>query len=249
MSEPTKPSGDSLLRRWSRLKTEARGKEKVADPAKSSGTEAAIREVSGPAGAVETPDAQLPGAGTNAAVAAGDDSLPPVESLTIDSNFSAFMQPKVDEALKRRALKQLFRDPHFNVMDGLDVYIDDYSKPDPISPEIVRQMVQGRYIFNPPPTRINALGNVEDIPEEELAAMERDANDPALEHAADPGAVAISGLPPAEADAAEGSSPPSGNVAGAAAPLATGDAASAAADASGESVEATDPHTKDTAAR
>jgi hypothetical protein len=65
-------------------------------------------------------------------------------------------------------LKQLFRDPHFNVMDGLDVYIDDYSKPDPIDPDIVRQMVQGRYIFDPPPTRINAQGHVEDVPAEEL---------------------------------------------------------------------------------
>jgi hypothetical protein len=57
-------------------------------------------------------------------------------------------------------------------MDGLDVYIDDYSKPDPIAPEIVRQMVQARYIFDPPPTRIDALGNVEDVPEEEIAAYD-----------------------------------------------------------------------------
>ena len=31
-------------------------------------------------------------------------------------------------------MKKLFADPHYNVMDGLDVYIDDYSKPDPIPP-------------------------------------------------------------------------------------------------------------------
>ena len=29
-------------------------------------------------------------------------------------------------------MKKLFSDPHFNVMDGLDTYIDDYGKPDPI---------------------------------------------------------------------------------------------------------------------
>ena len=91
-------------------------------------------------------------------------ALPPVESLTIDSDFTGYFQPKVDEHLKRQALKQLFRDPHFNVMDGLDVYIDDYSQPDPISPEIVRQMVQGRYIFDPPSTRVNDEGAVEDVP-------------------------------------------------------------------------------------
>src|SRR5439155_4992465 len=76
-------------------------------------------------------------------------TLPSVESLTFDSDFTVFLQPKVDEALKRRALKKLFSDPAFNVMDGLDTYIDDYSKPDPISPELVRELVQGRGIFGP----------------------------------------------------------------------------------------------------
>ena len=52
-------------------------------------------------------------------------------------------------------------------MDGLDIYIDDYSKPDPIDPDVVRQMVQGRYIFDPPQTRVNAQGFVEDVPPEE----------------------------------------------------------------------------------
>lgn len=57
---------------------------------------------------------------------------PPIESLTPDSDFEPFMKPDVDADLKRRALKKLFDDPRFNVMDGLDVYIDDYSKPDPL---------------------------------------------------------------------------------------------------------------------
>jgi len=80
------------------------------------------------------------------------------------------MRPDVDPALKRAALRKLFTDPHFNVMDGLDVYIDDYSKPDPIAPEILRTLVQARYIFDPPVTRVNAQGYVEDVPPEEVAA-------------------------------------------------------------------------------
>jgi hypothetical protein len=58
--------------------------------------------------------------------------LPPVESLTLESDFTPFMQPGVDAGVKRRALKTLLADPRFNVMDRLDVYIDDYSKPDPL---------------------------------------------------------------------------------------------------------------------
>jgi hypothetical protein len=53
------------------------------------------------------------------------------------------------------------------VMDGLDVYIDDYSKSDPIAPEIARALVQARYIFAPPKTRIGADGSVEDVPRDD----------------------------------------------------------------------------------
>ena len=109
-------------------------------------------------------------AGDATPVAAADVALPPIESLTPQSDFTPFMRPDVDPALKRAALRKLFTDPHFNVMDGLDVYIDDYSKPDPIEPEILRTLVQARYIFDPPVTRVNAQGVVEDVPPEEVAA-------------------------------------------------------------------------------
>ena len=91
--------------------------------------------------------------------------LPPIESLTIDSEFAAFFKPDVAEATKRAALKQLFRDPRFNIMDGLDVYIDDYTQPDPISPEMMKQLLHTRHIFNPPKTEINAEGYVVDVVE------------------------------------------------------------------------------------
>ena len=72
--------------------------------------------------------------------------LPPVESLTPDSDFTAFMKPDVDPGVRREALKVLLRDPRFNVMDGLDVYIDDYSKPDPLPPEWLAQMNQMKHL-------------------------------------------------------------------------------------------------------
>ena len=66
--------------------------------------------------------------------------LPPIESLTPDSDYRAFFHPKVNDDVRRAALKKLFGDPHFNVMDGLDVYIDDYSKSEPIPPEMLAGM-------------------------------------------------------------------------------------------------------------
>ncbi|HEY2818890.1 MAG TPA: DUF3306 domain-containing protein [Casimicrobiaceae bacterium] len=114
--------------------------------------------------------------------------LPPIESLTFDSDFAAFLKPDVDEALKRIALKKLLHDPRFNVMDGLDVYIDDYSKPDPIDPDVVKQLVQARFLFNPPKTRITEEGFVEDVPPEiekpPAVASSEDSNQIAAESAA-----------------------------------------------------------------
>src|SRR5204863_6336498 len=71
--------------------------------------------------------------------------LPSVDSLKgLASEYKDFLRPGVDEKLRQAALKKLFRDPHFNAMDGLDVYIDDYSKPDPIPEAMLRTLVHAK---------------------------------------------------------------------------------------------------------
>jgi hypothetical protein len=77
-------------------------------------------------------------------------ALPPIDSLTFDSDFKAFMHSKVEESVKRAALKKLFSDPRFNVMDGLDTYIDDYTKSDPIPDEMLARLDHARQtLFGP----------------------------------------------------------------------------------------------------
>jgi len=78
-----------------------------------------------------------------------EESAPPPVTLEdvekidrFDPDFSAFMKPDVDPTVQQAALKKMFTDPHFNVMDGLDIYIDDYSKPDPLPPGMLERMVQ-----------------------------------------------------------------------------------------------------------
>jgi hypothetical protein len=73
--------------------------------------------------------------------------LPPADKLTFDSDYRAFFHPKVDEDVRRAALKKLFSDPRFNVMDGLDVYIDDYSKTEPIPPAMLAGLRQAQKIL------------------------------------------------------------------------------------------------------
>ena len=108
---------EGFLSRWSRVKTQVREAE-AAPPAAPA-----------PTVAYEPPE------------------LPPVEYLTLDSDFKGFFHPKVDEDLRRSALKKLFSDPHFNVMDGLDVYIDDYSKTEPIPAAMMAGLQQAQRIL------------------------------------------------------------------------------------------------------
>lgn len=70
--------------------------------------------------------------------------LPSIEHLTGESDFSPFMKADVTPALRNQAMKKLFTDPHYNIMDGLDIYIDDYGKPDPIPPAMLRMMHQAK---------------------------------------------------------------------------------------------------------
>jgi hypothetical protein len=83
----------------------------------------------------------------SASAPAEEETLPPTleEAESIDRfapDFSAFMKPNVDPAVQQAAMKKLFSDPHFNIMDRLDIYIDDYSIPDPIPMEMLKRMVQ-----------------------------------------------------------------------------------------------------------
>ena len=72
--------------------------------------------------------------------------LPAIESLTADSDYGRFMKPDVPLAARNAAMKKLFTDPHFNVMDGLDTYIDDYTKADPIPESMLRGLAQSRML-------------------------------------------------------------------------------------------------------
>ena len=119
---------DDFLSRWSRRKRAARRAEAPAEqkvPAAAAATPALAASTTG---LPPTDPAPVP--------------LPPVDSLTPESDFAPFMSGDVDPGLRRQALRTLFRDPRFNVMDGMDVYIDDYSKSDPIPADWMGKLEQ-----------------------------------------------------------------------------------------------------------
>jgi hypothetical protein len=114
---------DNFLSRWSRRKSEAK------DPARA-------QPEPDPAPAQYRPPAPVLPAPAEAA------PLPAAESLTPESDFAPFMAPGVDGDVRRQALKTLFSDPRYNVMDMMDVYVDDFSKPDPIPAAWMDQLQQ-----------------------------------------------------------------------------------------------------------
>ena len=116
---------EPFLSRWSRRKLETK-----EDAPAGAAKEAESRTVAAAAPlapATEPPAPELPKPGT--------------------PEYREFFDPQVDEKLRRTALRKLFSDPHFNVMDGLDTYIDDYSKPDPIPEAMLRQLNQAKDLF------------------------------------------------------------------------------------------------------
>lgn len=92
----------SFLRRWSERKVQAReqeGQPKIIEPV----SESSIKELT-------------------------DADMPALDSLNENSDYKGFFSPKVSETLRRQALRKLFQLPQFNVMDGLDVYQEDFTQ-------------------------------------------------------------------------------------------------------------------------
>jgi hypothetical protein len=93
-----------------------------------------------------------PAASTAEPTAPGARALPTLDDvagLHQDSDFSPFLAQGVDETVKRSALKKLFTNPHFNVMDGLDTYIDDYGKADPMPPGMLAALNHAKALLDP----------------------------------------------------------------------------------------------------
>lgn len=73
-------------------------------------------------------------------------TLDDVARLTPESDYAAFVAKGVSPDVRNAAVKKLFTDPHYNIMDGLDIYIDDYSKPSPLSAVDMAKMVGAQFL-------------------------------------------------------------------------------------------------------
>jgi len=124
-------SEEGFFRRWARLKSHggAPAPEAMPVPAPAPAPTPAPVPVTTAAaeGEADAPPAPLP-------------TLEDAARLTPDADFSAFVAKGVDKSVQRLALKKLFADPHFNAIDGLDMYMNDYNKASPLSPGMLASL-------------------------------------------------------------------------------------------------------------
>lgn len=146
---------EGFFDRWSRRKQQARAEEApVVVPAEVL-TDAVppVHPVSTDGPLVVAPPAQPEEPG-----APPPPTLADTTALTIDSDFKPFLAKGVAPEVKNAAFKKLFADPHFNVMDRMDIYIDDYSIPSPLPESVLRQMASAKFLnlFEEEPEALDA---------------------------------------------------------------------------------------------
>lgn len=139
-------SDEGFLRRWSRMKVQAQHGEPAGVTALEGAMPALHADPSPPPHARTEPHPpEAP-----AEQATGEARLPTLDdvaALTSESDFSAFVTQGVDKTVQRMAMKKLFSDAHFRVMDGLDIYIDDYNQSGPVSAAMLASLDHAKSVF------------------------------------------------------------------------------------------------------
>jgi hypothetical protein len=128
---------DGFLGRWSKRKLDAR-----EDALAGQQTDDVAAPIAAAMPAVPAPQPPLPAPVPTPPPLTLED----VKALTADSDFSRFVAPDVAPEVKTAAMKKLFTDPRYNVMDGLDVYVDDYTKADPIPESMLRKLASAQFL-------------------------------------------------------------------------------------------------------
>ena len=145
---------DHFFSRWSQRKQAVQQGLPVAEPLTHSKGQPQTQSLQ--AKSEETTQTPQSGATqANAAVSAKSASkeeptkvltLEDVAKLTPESDFTSYMTQGVSPEVRNAAMKKLLADPHYNIMDGLDIYIGDYNTPDPLPEGMLAKMVGAQFL-------------------------------------------------------------------------------------------------------
>ncbi|OUM02395.1 DUF3306 domain-containing protein [Variovorax sp. JS1663] len=178
---------EGFFERWSRRKQQVREGEVPEEPEKVLPAAAPVAE-----GASPHPGLPPEGEGEKPAPL----TLVDTEALTPESDFKPFLAGDVAPEVKNAALKKLFADPRFNVMDGLDTYIDDYSQSTPVPESVLRQMASAKFmkLFEAQPDKdpendagpdVAQSNSMDPVPSQPVAPDAQPASQEADDHHAD----------------------------------------------------------------
>ena len=155
MSQPGN-NGDSgnFFSRWSQRKQAVKQGAPLAEPLPTANTQPQTNPLQATSqnGPLATPASALPkNTPPNSQSKASEEpakvlTLEDVSKLTPESDFTSYMTQGVSPEVRNAAMKKLLADPHYNIMDGLDIYIGDYNTPDPLPEGMLAKMVGAQFL-------------------------------------------------------------------------------------------------------
>ncbi len=99
----------------------------------------------------ETPAEPPPPSVAAAPAAQPEPALPDPLTLGMADDFSAFLRDKVPPALKHKAMQHLFSHPHFNELDMMDVYMEDFNLVPNLEPASMDLVRHAKAVLDPTP--------------------------------------------------------------------------------------------------
>ena len=102
---PQDDGNEGFLQRWSRIKQENTAANAASPPAAPQEAEAKV----------DAPPLT-------------DEDMPPLDSLSEQSDLQPFLSSGVSDTLRRKAFRKIFLGGKFNIRDGLDDYDEDFTE-------------------------------------------------------------------------------------------------------------------------
>lgn len=127
----------SLLKRWQARKEEV-AREKAEQAEQQAEPLATAEPLPEQDAVVAETDAEPEAAGQNAEA----EPLPDPDSIEEGGSFAAFMKDDVDPLKRKEALRSLWKQPQFNVRDGLCEYDLDYAKQPKLTADVAAELVK-----------------------------------------------------------------------------------------------------------
>ena len=143
------PKANGIFSRWSQRREQVAAEEAALASQTTAENLAEVKPetTAEPAAPTSEPQNTLPKTDEDPNRILTAEELPNPEEIEIGGSFAKFMGANVDPAAKTAALRALWKQPHFNEIDGLLEYALDYSNQPKLTPEVSAELAQKVFRF------------------------------------------------------------------------------------------------------